>query len=336
MKYVKPDRSKQARGALKRVYDEVRDVFPGGEVPGPYLVHSFFPDFLEAYWNSAKASYFSGQCSRPEADAIACGVSTANACSFCLEAHAELLRFSDAAMANSALKRQTSHASNPHLQSLVKWGRATLTPNDPLSQSPSFARIERADAIAVALSFHYTNRLVNIFFGPSPFPLAFVPGARNLMTLIGRPMFRALAEKTVPLENSKSSARDAVISASELEWADNNQRIQIPFCELSREAERVGEECVPSPAREVIHDIVNQWNGEELPIDGGEVLEHMSRLDDSLRPIARLTLFAGLASHRVNSELVKSCRLAGASDHNLVGASIWGSHQATTRIATWL
>ena len=118
MRYVKPAHAKRSSGTLKRVYDEVRGVFPGGEIPGPYLVHSYFPEFLDAFWNSAKASYFSGACSRPETDAIACGVSMANACRFCLEAHAELLRFSDVEAANDAINGRISNGTKSALQLL--------------------------------------------------------------------------------------------------------------------------------------------------------------------------------------------------------------------------
>lgn len=332
MKYITPVAPKHATGLLAEVYDEIQAVFHG-DAPSPYLVHSLHPLFLSALWDFCKSSYFSGSCTRAEKDAVACGVSLANECTFCLDAHAELLRFEDRQAATGVLRGNDQAASDPWIRSLVAWGRATLCPDEPIIQHPEFDDATLTEAIATALNFHYTNRVVNVFCGRSPFPLPAVPGVRSLLVLLGRRILRSVAETTMSYGLSPNTRTNRVRSVP---WAESNPSIATTFSALALAAEQVGESTLSDNTREVVAQRLERWDGEQIPLVGGDFDDELGRLDSSERPIAKLVYLSALASQRVSVDLIAQCRDVGANDGQISGAVIWGSFQAAERIEQWL
>ncbi|HKN99093.1 MAG TPA: carboxymuconolactone decarboxylase family protein, partial [Pseudonocardiaceae bacterium] len=192
IRYVDPVRPAAATGLVADVYRQMEDEF--GMVAPPVALHSPAPAVLAATWLMLRETLLAGgHAGRAAKEAVAASVSVANACPYCVEVHATALRGLDARSAADALGAgRVDDVDDPAISVLAEWARYTgdrargYAVPAPAEQAP--------ELVGVAATFHYLNRMVNVFLAESPLPPGAPDAAKNvarwLLVKVMRPSVR--------------------------------------------------------------------------------------------------------------------------------------------------
>ena len=172
VRYVEAVPMGNARGLVREVYRSVERDF--GMLAPPMALHSPSPPVLAAAWLMLRESLVAGgMAGRADKEAVAAAVSAANSCPYCVEVHAMALGSLGEPGAAAAIEAgDFGSIEDKETRALANWARgAGRLPNDvPAAAAGEFA--------GVATTFHYLNRMVSVFLGPSPLPPTVPPAAR--------------------------------------------------------------------------------------------------------------------------------------------------------------
>ncbi|MFC7037666.1 carboxymuconolactone decarboxylase family protein [Nonomuraea rubra] len=347
VRHVSPVPPRSARGLVARVYGQlVRDF---GMAAPPVLLHSPAPEVLAACWMMLRESLLcGGAVARVVKEAVATGVSAANACPYCVDVH------------DATLRGLPGH-DDPRLAPVAAWARTTAGEQaapgpPPASQArlsavgewpPSGAGLvavgERsaapeAELIAVAVTFHYLNRMVAVFLGDSPLPPEVPARARGpALRAFGR-LMRPAARRTPPAGASLPLLPAAPLPP-DLAWAGSGPQAEA-FARASAAIAAGGRRSVPGPVRDVLTERLASWTGGPPPGPSGRAgvpsrawaAEATAALPDALRPPATLALLIALAPYQVDDGVVEACRRTGQDDRSLIELTAWASLSAARRV----
>lgn len=311
-----------------------RDV--GALVP-PFLLHLPSPAALCAYWAIVREPTHGPQVSRTRKEAVAAAVSAINACPYCVDVHTTVLHALGAAdQAQQLAAGTTSGSTDPELEGVISWARATRDPAAPILRQPPFADRNAPELIGVAVSYHYINRMVAVFAVSSPFPAG---------SALLRSGFRRLA---VPLF-ARQTRRDVRPGAAlallppahlpdDLGWARGDAVIADAFGRAAAAFDSVGGQALPETVRTLVSERVTAWHGEDPGLSRAWVEDAIEPLPTQHRPLGRLALLTALAPYQVDDRVIGEARarLGSASDEALVAACAWASFTAARRVGTWL
>lgn len=192
IRYLTPVRPDRAPEPVARVYAQVEQEF--GLLAPPISLHSPAPGPLAAAWIMLRESLIAtGQVRRPVKEAVAVAVSHFNSCPYCVDVHSAAVHGLVAGPdARAVAEGRTGSLSDPELRRVTAWASSggRLPPEFPARQAP--------ELVGTAVTFHYLNRMANVFLVESPIPPR-VPAAarRTIARLAGavlRPVLRRGAE----------------------------------------------------------------------------------------------------------------------------------------------
>lgn len=89
IKYVE---EKEANDQVKKVYDDIKQVFGLTFVPNLFKAMGHHPVYLETTWMRVKAIMGPGRLDRKTKEIIALAVSATNGCEYCVNAHTAALK----------------------------------------------------------------------------------------------------------------------------------------------------------------------------------------------------------------------------------------------------
>ncbi|MFF0309749.1 carboxymuconolactone decarboxylase family protein [Streptosporangium sp. NPDC004379] len=332
VRHVSPVRPGAARGLVARVYRQLEDDF--GVLAPPVMLHSPSPEALAASWTMLRESLLAaGRTGRAEREAVAAAVSAANACPYCTGVHTGTL--------HGLLPgtRADGAAGDPAVAEAAEWARATATRERALRHAAPLPAERTAELAAVAVTFHYLNRMVNVFLDDSPMPPRLPGGVRRpLERLLGRLMLPAARRAAVP------GASPALLPAAppadsaygvEAAWADAVPHFADAFARASAAAGDYGRRSVPRRVRELVAAELAAWDGGPAGLSRVWATAAADRLPAAERPAGRLALLTALASHQVDRTVVEEFRGAGAGDRELVELTSWAALAAARRVASW-
>ncbi|WP_409495136.1 carboxymuconolactone decarboxylase family protein [Amycolatopsis sp. cmx-11-12] len=288
VRYVRPVPAGKATGLVRDVYRQLERDF--GMLAPPVALHSPSPPVLAATWLMLRESLVAaGETSRADREVVASLVSRANSCPYCVEVHG---------MALDSLGRSS-------VASAIAAGEAVP---DPLAGALSAAA--RAELTAVAFTFHYLNRVVTVFLGPSPLPSSVPDSARSrAKAVLGR--FLRPVEDASPglsLDLLPPGSRD-------FSWAAGNPVVAGAFSRASAAFGSVG---ISPGVRDVVLRNLSTWDG----MSPGLSRSWVDAVDD---PVARLALVVAKAPYQVDDALVAG---AGLGDRELIELVGWASFVA--------
>jgi AhpD family alkylhydroperoxidase len=312
----------------------VRDA--GALVP-PFALHLPSPDGLRAYWAITRETTYGPRVDRAAKEAVAAMVSAGNSCPYCVDVHTTMLRATGERVPSDAITAgQTEQITDPRLRALVDWARATRRPGALILRNPPFPPEHTPELIGVALSYHYINRMMNIFAGSSPFPLPRLR-TKSLFTRAALPVFRRLLAKDVRPGASLDLLAPAPLPA-DLAWAQGDPIIADTFARASAAFDTIGDQSLPLPVRDLVTAHIGAWNGEVPSLSRRWTDSATEQLPPDQRPLARLTLLTALASHQVDEQVINDVRALSepAADATLIAVTAWAAFTTTRRIGTWL
>ncbi|MET8355040.1 MULTISPECIES: carboxymuconolactone decarboxylase family protein [unclassified Micromonospora] len=308
-----------------------------GVLAPPFALHLPAPQALHAYWAMVREPTWGPLVDRTKKEAVAAAVSAINTCPYCVDVHTTMLdALGDRAPAAAILSAATDDIADPELRAVVAWARANRQPDTPLLRQPPFPNEHAPELIGVALSYHYINRMINIFAVASPFPLA-DSKLKPIFKRAALPVFRRLlARKARP--GASLDLLPPTPLPDDLDWARPNSIIADAFGRAAAAFDAIGRQALPEPVRQLVTARLSTWRGEEQGISRSWTENAIETLPAPQRPLGRFALLAALASHQVDGRVLNDARThpGPAGDEALVAAAGWASFAAARRIGSWL
>ncbi|MEV4374183.1 carboxymuconolactone decarboxylase family protein [Nonomuraea sp. NPDC049637] len=331
VRYVRPVRPGAARGLVARVYEQVERDF--GMLAPPVALHSPAPRALAACWLVLRESLLAaGAAGRVAGELVAREVSAGNACPYCVDVHGATLR---------ALT-----PADPGLRPLAAWARASAAPG---AGGPPVTGAAAVELVAVAVTFQYLNRMVNVFLGDSPLPPELPGAARGSALRVFGALMRPAARRPAPPGGSLGLLPGAPLP-DDLAWAGGVARLGEAFARAAAAIEEGGARRLPVQVRELVAERVSGWDGVPPGPGDGWADQAAAALPPAQRPAARLALLTALASHQVDARTVGEFRAAtpgpaaptdaaptdaALADAALVEAASWAAMTAARRTGAW-
>lgn len=321
VRHVSPVAPRAAGGLVEQVYRQVERDF--GMLAPPVALHSPAPSVLAACWVMLRESLVadSATATREAKEAVAAAVSLANQCPYCVEVHgATLVGLLHSPDARAVASGRFEAVGDPWLRGLAEW-----------AYSGGPGRLP-AEFIAVAVTFHYLNRMVNVFLQESPFP-AGVPALarRNLGRVAARLMGSLARHRRFP--GSSLDLLPAAPQRADLAWAATRPSLADAFARAFAAIEAGGERSVPGSVRE----LVLTWNGKPPGINVRAWLDEVTAgVSTSDLHAARLAMLVAYASHQISPGHVHAFQRHHPGDQTLVEFAAWVSLTAARRIGAGL
>ena len=335
IRYVRPVKPGAARGLLATAYAQVERDF--GMLAPPIALHSPAPQTLAASWLMLRETLVvPGVASRAAKEATAAAVSQANTCPYCASVHAAVLGAVTLGPEAAAIADdRMDSVADPGLRDVATWARASGTraasaigggPAEP-GQIPELA--------GVAVTFHYLNRMVNIFLGESPLPQGTPAGFRSVLMRMTGKMMLALGARSPAAGASLDLLPQAPLPA-DLSWAAGNPAIAGAFARATAAIEAAGAHTVPRPVRDLVLGQLAGWDGRPPGLSRAWADDAVSTLDPGHRAAGRLALLTALASYQVGESDIDEFRRGNPGDEALVELTAWASLAAARTVGAWL
>ncbi|RSD10917.1 carboxymuconolactone decarboxylase family protein [Amycolatopsis eburnea] len=310
VKYVEVVRPRRARGLVKDVYRQVERDF--GMLAPPMALHSASPEALAAAWLVLRESLVAaGSASRADKEVVAAAVSAANECPYCVEVHGMALgSLGDPAAAAAIEAGDVGGIPDRDTRALAAWARGEggLPADIPAGTAAEFA--------GVAVAFHYLNRVVSVFLGPSPLAENVPPQARAKAKAVlgfllkpGDPPPAGWALELLP-----AAAGDGP-----------GDTLSDAFARAAAAIEAAGERSVPSRVRDLVRREVKAWDGKPPGLSRAWVEPLLAELPAGERAAGRLALLTAKAAYQVGADDVAA---VDATDRGLVELVSWAAFTA--------
>jgi AhpD family alkylhydroperoxidase len=333
VRYVTPVRPGQAQGLVATVYRQVERDF--GMLAPPVALHSPAPGPLAGCWLMLRETLVApGAAPRAARELVAAAVSLGNACPYCVAVHGATLHGLARSREAAAITGDGLESiSDPARRALAEWARggpeaAHAGVPVPTEQVP--------ELVGVAVTFHYLNRMVNVFLDDTPLPPGVPAGAGDLlMKMLGRIM---LPGRSAP--GSRAYDHDLLPKAQlpdDLSWAAGNPGVADAFARAAATIDTAGLHSVPEPVRELVLAELAAWDGLRPGLGRSWLQAPVARLAPADRPAGRLALLTALASYQVvASDIADFRRDRPDDDEALVELTSWASMAAARLVGSGL
>lgn len=315
IRQVAPVAPRSARGLVADVYRQVERDF--GMLAPPVSLHASAPPVLAAAWMMLRESLVaSGQASRSMKELVAAAVSWGNQCPYCVDVHGSallgLLRGPDAQRVAAG---HFDQVADPGMRALAEWAR------DGRGAMPYPEH--RVEHIAVAVAFHYYNRMVNIFLPDSPLPPNVPTGAQRSLRRVAAGLMGMLARPYRPPGASLELLPEAP-AAADLSWTAAHPTISAAFARAAAAVDAAGTRTVPEEVRRLVAKELGSGGAIPRP-DRSWLPDTVAALPPAQRPAGRLALLTALASHTVTGGVIEDFRRGRPDDAALVEITAWAS-----------
>jgi AhpD family alkylhydroperoxidase len=195
-------------------------------------------------------------------EVVAAAVSLGNACPYCVEVHSAtlhgLVRGRDAlAIADDRI----ASIADPSTRDIAAWARASGTWELAARHTLPLPTERAVELVGVAVTFHYLNRMANVFLAESPLPPGAPAAARGgFLRVFGRLMRPAARRVLEP--GASLNLLPAAPLPEDLSWAAGNPTIADAFARAAAAVDRAAAGSVPAPVRELVLSRLAGWNGQ--------------------------------------------------------------------------
>ena len=335
VRHVSPVRVGGPDDTVARVYQQAERDF--GMLAPPVALHSPAPGPLAASWMMLRESLLAdGLVPRATKEAVAAAVSLGNSCPYCITVHATTLSALLGTPTGAAVSADDIDAiPDPRTRAIARWARRSASRPDSHAGEVPFTRDQAPELAGVAVTFHYLNRMVDIFLADSPLPPN-VPGAArgSALRMLGR--FMGYAARADHQPGASLELLPAAPLPEDLAWAAGSPHIADAFARASAAIEAAGRQYVPASVRAVLHARLTRWDGGPPGLSRAWVQDEVSSLPAEDRAAGRLVLLTALASYQVDQQVIDAFRWHQPGDQALVATTSWASMAAARQVGCWL
>ncbi len=322
-RYTEPLPPKAATGRVADVYRQLAHDF-GIDRPPTFVVLSAAPELLAPTWALMRESLIAGPGGRTGKELAALGVSLANRCPFCVDAHTVLLHATGDHALAERLARGEQPADEEHAR-VLEWGRRSRVPGGLDAGPYPFPREHAPGYVGTALAFHFINRIVSALLTENLLP-GNAQRLRAVRSLAGRSLARTVRRPARPGESL--ALLDLPDAGEAPAWAGGTP-VGLAYAALLRAA-MAGAGLLGTDDLDLVEAAVQDWDGTHPPLAPDPFPDRRER------PGARLALLAALAPYRITDEDVAAWRRPEHTDHCLVHLVAFGAFLAVDRIESAL
>ena len=315
-RFTEPLPPRAATGRVAEVYEQLARDF-GIDRAATFVVLSSAPEILAPTWALMRESLIAGPGSRTGKELAAYGVSRANKCPFCVDAHTVLLH----ATGDHALAERLARGEQPEREEqarVLAWGQHTRVPGAGLMPYP-FPDEHAPAYIGTALSFHFINRMVSALLTEQLLP-GNAQRWRPVRSIAGRSLARTVRRTAGP------GAALALLDdpAPGPAWAAGTA--VGPAYAALRSATAAGADLLDADEQALVRETLWDWDGSHPPLAWAGLPDRREH------PGARLALLAALAPYRITEEDVTAWRRPEHTDRCLVHLVSYGAFAAVDRL----
>jgi hypothetical protein len=252
MRYLQSIPRHKANGVVAEVYDQIADDF---FVNGSLTSRSGVPDLFAAIWTGGRETVLvDDQLDRTTKEALTATLSSINDCPYCGDMMVSLV-----------------HAADRHDDAARILEETEENITDPLLR----------EAIGSLMALSDINRFSHIVMDGSPVNAPF--GLETVKAFALRLFGGELRATHIrPLEPGRSlSLLPEAELPDDMQWARPNPRIAGAVARWAAAVERQSEQVIPERARQLVHDSLKQWQGEQMPISRNWVEQEVDGLESN-------------------------------------------------------
>ncbi len=336
IRYLSPVQVKNATGNVSEIYKQIRNDF---QLVPPLTLFSPAPEILAGVWSIWRESQFvQGVTPRSTLEAVSAAVSLINECPYCVDAHSGMLyAASKHDVVDAIFKRDISLIKNVKTRQIVKWALATKQPDSPILACPPFTKGELPEIIGTTITYHFVNRMVNIFLNPSPLP---IPNNSKVIRKFAVRLFgatiakRIIKRKVIPGDSLKFISQDEL--PRKLLWAASNSYISHAFSSFTGLIENTCSKTLSKNVINIVQKQVSLWCGEDMGLSQSWVTTLVNDLDERDKPVAILALLTALAPYQIDEAIITNFRAIHKYDQSLLYVTSWASFMAAQRVSEWI
>ncbi|GHJ44262.1 alkyl hydroperoxide reductase AhpD [Catellatospora sp. TT07R-123] len=335
VQHVRPVRPAEADGLVAQVYEQVEREF--GMLAPPLSLHSPVPTMLAATWSVLRETLLVDRsCTRSARELVASAVSQANSCPYCVDVHGSTLSglidgHPDAA---AVAADRIDDITDPRLRGLARWARSTGL-SGQLVPAP-FRAEHAAELIGTAVTFHYINRMVNIFLPDTPLPPQVSGGGRRALLRLAARVMGGIAKRPNAGGRSLGLLPPASLPV-DMAWAAGVPDIAAAWGRAAEVFDACGRAAVPERVRLTLLTRLSARDAEGPGMSNRTWLETaVNGLPDSLQAAGRLAMLTAFASYQVTPRVIEEFRRDNPGDDALVAVTGWAAMAAARRIGARL
>ena len=304
------------RPLLDRVLKQMRREF---FVASPFLLHASVPESMAAAWVVIRETLMCGDAPRGRKEVVASGVSKANECPFCVDAHQAAVNAS-----------QTKDAA------MATWAEATNRADHPALANPPFDH-HAAEYFGTAVAFHYLNRMVSVFLDKKMMPVPnFMDGSANFMARI---MMGGMIRRGA--QNRPGDSLDLLPDVDRTRewrpaWAAGASHVSDALAGWSAVNEHLARSQLDTTLIDGLANALDAWSGGESFTDSAWMEQWNPSVEPAQAPIAELALMSAMAPYRVTQATVDAAMKAGLSKPQVLLLVAWSAHRAARRAGEWI
>lgn len=306
--------------AVTGLYSVMRSELP---LLAPVVLHAPSSNALTAAWALTRETWLASPVDPTVREAVVAAISQTNRCPYCEQTHRMFLG-------------ATPVVDAARLAGAVEWARATRTPGAPVLVDAPVAAGQAIPMVALAVGYHYLNRMVNVFLVDEQ--IALPRGLRRLQPLAERAFTGVVARRLMARKLAPGTAVRLLPEAAlpaDLGWSGADPRLAATMAGVAALLEPGGRLLGPA-ARGLVERRIEDWRGEDQGLSRAWLERAVADLPEPDRPAARLALLTALASYQVDDQVVEDARQALPGDTGVIEVAAWSAFAAARRIGTWL
>ena len=324
--FIKSIKPSQASGEVKEVYSQLKAEM--GDVVEPISLHALIPNLLKGIWGILRETVIIEDATkRKTKEAVGAAVSSSNECPYCVDAHTiMIIGLQDKTVADAIVKRSIEMISDDYVRSVVNWSFNTRNFKSMTVTNPPFTMKEAPEIIGTAVFFHYLNRMVTIFLGPTILPLN-INFLKGMMKSMAAKMFAGVLNK-----EKEGHLGGQLEEVKELYWTKSNPRVQYVYTYFYNTVQELGVKYIPEEVRRLISNEVNNWDGEDL-MSTKELDALIDKISTRNQPLARMLYLTAFSPHRIQSYHFNEFKMFYAGkDEQILASLAWASLTASVKI----
>ena len=332
MRFLDAVPRRQAKGLVAEVYDQIAEDF---FVNGSLTSRSPVPDLFAAIWTGGRETVLvSDQLDRTTKEALTATLSSINDCPYCGDMMVSLVHAGDRHDdAKWILDETEDNITDPVLRKRLLWVRAVATPGAPSPTSTPFTRAQMPEVIGSLMALSDINRFSHIVMDGSPVnaPFGLEAVKAFALRLFGGEL-RATHKHLLQPGRSLPLLPEAELP-DDMQWARSNPRIASALARWAAAVERQSQKVIPERTRQLVHDSLKQWQGEQMPISRNWVEQEVDGLEGNEQAIARLALVVAKASYQSDDRLVAEVLEHNPEQEQFLRILAWSSFTAARYVA---
>jgi AhpD family alkylhydroperoxidase len=332
MRYVSAIPASEAEGLVARIYDMIAEDF---FINGSLTSHSKVPELMAGVWTGGRESILvSDHLDRTTKEAMTAVLSRINDCPYCGDMLVSLVHGGgkhDAA--SQILSESEEQITDVTLRERLEWVKAVATPSSQAPTHTPFTAEQLPEVIGSLLAMSHINRFSHVVMDGSPVTAPF--GLQSIKSGALR-MFGSELKTTTERPIEPGRALDLLPPAplpDDMYWAKPNPRIAAALSRWAGVVERESARVVRPHVRNLVHNNLQRWEGEPMPISRSWVDKEVEGLTGGDRAIARLALVVAKAPYQVDEALVGDILGEDRDETRLIRVLAWASFSAARRIA---